>query len=148
MQRLNSKNGFTFIEAMVLIFLVVVVVVTFFSVFSYGTKSIIDSEKKLAAAEVASEKIEVVHNLDYGDIGTTDGTVQGILSDREVVSRNTGTVYVFTSVQYFDDPYDGISGENDYKKVRIKASWEDNIDSDKSVVFVSTFLPQKTEESE
>lgn len=147
----NRNRGFTLIEALVLVFLIMVVAVTFFSVFSSGTKGIIDSKKKLAAAEVANEKMEVARNLDYGDIGTTAGTVQGILPDYEAVSRNSGTYYVFISVQYFDDPNDGTgggdsTGADDYKKVRIKASWEDDINSNNSVVLVSNFSPPGIEE--
>lgn len=138
------KSGFTLIEALVLVFLIVVVAVTFLSVFSSGTKGIIDSKKKLAAAEVAGEKLEVVRNLDYNDIGTTAGIVRGVLPEREVVSRNSGTYYVFTFVQYIDDPYDQTSssdttGTNDYKRVRIKAAWEDDINSKNSVVLISNF---------
>ena len=145
-RRKFSNRGFTLVEALVLIFLIVVVAVTFFSVFSSGTKGIIDSKKKLAAAEVANEKMETVRSLDYDDIGTTAGIVRGVLPEREVVSWDSGTYYVFTSVQYVDDPYDGTSnsdttGTNDYKKVRIKAAWEDDINSNNSVVLVSNFAP-------
>ena len=59
------KSGFTLIEALVLVFLIVVVAVTFLSVFSSGTKGIIDSKKRLAAAEVASEKLEVVRKVSH-----------------------------------------------------------------------------------
>lgn len=146
MAKMKTNPGFTFIEAMVVVFLIVVITVTFYSVFSYGTTSIIESKKKLAAAQVASEKMEVIRNLNYADIGTTTGIVHGVLSEREVISRNSGVYYVFTFVQYMDDSYDGTlagdtTGMNDYKRVRIKATWEDDSSSDKGVILVSNFSP-------
>lgn len=146
MNKIKKYSGFTFIEAMVVVFLIVVVAVTFYSVFSYGINTIIESKKRLAASQVASEKMEVARNLEYADLGTTTGIVHGVLPEREVISRNSGTYYVFTFVQYIDDPYDqtlsaDTTGMNDYKRVRIKATWEDDRNSAKGVVLVSDFAP-------
>jgi hypothetical protein len=106
----------------------------------------------LGAVALANEKMEIVRNLDYDKIGTTTGIVRGDLLGREAVNKNTRNYYVFTNVNYIDDPLDGtlgndITGTGDYKKVRIKVAWEDDINApkNKSVVLVSTFSPNGIE---
>jgi hypothetical protein len=146
----EKLRGFTLIEALVFLFIFTLIVLTFYALFSTGTNQIIESKIKLMAVALANEKMEVVHNLDYADIGTESGIPSGGIPEREVINKSGRNFYVFTLVQYIDDSYDQTDGHGDlvptdYKRVRIKASWEDDINSSKSVSFVANFMPPKKE---
>lgn len=142
------------IEAMVLVFIFSIITLSFYSVISAGIRYISEAKNKLGAAAIANEKMEIARNLDYDDIGTTTGIPSGNLLEKEVITKNSRTYYIFTFVQYVDDPFDSTAGgspkdiiPSDYKRVRIKAAWEDDIDSPKSVSLVSTFPPKGIETS-
>ena len=148
----SLKPGFTLIESLVVLAVFVLITTAFYSAFAAGIRQSIDSKNRLGAAALANEKMEIVRNLDYDKIGTITGMVHGDLLNREAVNKNTRNYYVFTNVNYVDDPLDGtlssdITGMGDYKKVRIKVSWEDDINApgNKSVVLVSTFSPNGIE---
>lgn len=148
----TSYKGFTIIEALAFLFIFTIITVTFYSVFSLGTNYIINSKIRLVADALANERMEIVHNLDYADIGTETGIPGGDIPEREVVTRSGRAFYVFSFVQYVDDPLEGTQGgspndtvPNDYKRVRITVAWEDNEYSAKAVVSISNFAPPKKE---
>lgn len=150
----GNSPGFTMIEALVVLFIFSLIVVTFYSLFSVGIKYILESKFRLGATAVANEKMEIVRSLDYARIGTTDGYINGDIPSSEQVTVDERDFYVFSSVIYIDDPYDGIEGETpdddvptDYKRVSIKVSWENDINSSRSISIVSDFAPPGVEES-
>ncbi|MFZ5982444.1 MAG: prepilin-type N-terminal cleavage/methylation domain-containing protein, partial [Patescibacteria group bacterium] len=153
----ESKNlrGFTLVEAMVVVFIVAVTAVAFYSVFAVGTRYIIDSKNRLEATALANEKMETIRNLDYADIGTEEGIPSGEIVEEEEVFRGTRIFYVKTLVRYVDDSYDGTEDgspddaiPNDYKSVRVKVSWDPNPETNKTVYLVSTFVPEGIEKPE
>lgn len=133
------------IEALVFLFIFCLITVTFYNVFTMSTAFSIDAKKRLAATELANEKMEIARNLDYASLGTVNGIPPGNLLGYEVLNADSGQYYVFTEVDYVDDPFDGVSPAdtvpNDYKKVRIKVAWVNDINTTKAVVLVSTFPP-------
>jgi type II secretory pathway pseudopilin PulG len=150
----KNKSGFTLIEALVFLFIFTIVTMTFYSVATTGLRYISETKKRLGASALANEKMEIARNLDYANVGTVGGFVPGNIPQTETVDVNTVRYYVFTSVDYFDDPFDGTNGgspndtaANDYKKVTIRVAWENNVLSQKSVSLVSTFPPPGLEAS-
>jgi hypothetical protein len=150
--RSRKKPGFTLIETLFFIFIFAIVTTTFYSVFTLGMKYIIDAKVHLVADALVNERMEIMHNLSYANIGTESGIPSGVIPEREVVTRSDRSFYIFTFVQYVDDPLDGTQGgspddatPNDYKRVRVKVAWEDDENSPNSVVLVSNFAPPKKE---
>lgn len=150
MIKIKSKKfyGFTLIEAMVMLFIFSLITLTFYSVFSLGTRYIQDAKNRLGAIALANEKMEIIRNLPYASVGTATGIPSGdILADEEV-SENTKTFHVKTFIQFIDDPFDGVSPTdtvpNDYKRVKITVSWAGAISSG-NVSLVSRFVPQGME---
>jgi len=159
----NTKSGFTLIEMLIFLFIFVVTVVAFYQAFSLGLSYILESKNRLAATEVAKEKMEIIRSLVYTNIGTktpngSGGWIYGLppgdILTNETVSENMHTFYVKTLVQYIDDPFDGLvttpgAGKDlvpdDYKRVRVQVSWDAASDPKKSVFMVSTFVPQGME---
>lgn len=127
----NSLSGFTLIEALTVLFIFGVVVVTFYETWSLGTKYIMNTKNRLGATALANQKMEIIHNLGYDFIGTTDGIPSGSIVEDETVTVNTATYQVHTFVEFVDDPQDGTLAlgtdlvPNDYKRIRITVSWGD-----------------------
>lgn len=145
----KDKPGFTLIEALTLLFIFSVILVTFYSVFSAGTRYIIESKNRLGALALANEKMEIVRNLAYDNIGTVGGEVGGNIPQDEEVIENTRKFDVHTLVEYFDDPYDRLGYQDliwfeDYKIVTITVSWA-NSPVQNPVKLVSRFVPHGVE---
>lgn len=126
----KKSRGFTLIEALVLLFIFTVVVMSFFEAYTVGTRLIIESKNRLGATALANQKMEIIRSIDYGNVGIITGIPSGEISEYETVSVNTREYLVHTFVQYVDDSFDGELGgspndaiPNDYKRVRITVSW-------------------------
>ena len=148
--RTTNKRAFTLIEALVVLFIFSLITVTFYSVFSLGTRYIQDAKNRLGAIAIANEKMEIIRNLKYDDIGTVNGIPSGNIPADEDVSENTRSFHIKTFVQYDDDPFDEVAPDdavpNDYKRVKVTVSWTGSISSG-SVFLVSRFVPQGIEVS-
>jgi len=151
----KQKKGFTVIESIVALFLFSVIAVTFYSLFSTGTSRINETKKRIGAVAVASERMEIVRSLNYDEIGISgSGYISGDIPASDEVTVDRLKYYIFSSVYYVDDSYDGVLGEDpddespaDYKRVVIKVSWENDENSNKAVTLVSDFSPPGVEES-
>lgn len=146
----KNENGFTLIEALVVLFIFALISVTFYSVFSLGTRYIQDTKNRLGAIAVANERMEIIRNLKYEDIGTVNGIPEGgILSDEDI-TENTRTFNVKTYIKYIDDPFDDVAPTDtiptDYKSVKVTVSWSGSTSSG-SVFLVSRFVPQGIEQN-
>jgi type II secretory pathway pseudopilin PulG len=151
----KTRVGFTLIEAMFVLFIFSLITITFYSIFSTGSKMIIESKNKLKATSLANEKMEIIKSLDYSQIGIVDsGYISGDIPSFEEKTVSGKTFYVFSSVVYIDNPYDGIEGEDpddsrpaDSKRVTLKVAWENDVNTKKAISFVSDFAPPGVEGS-
>lgn len=146
-------RGFTLVEAAVFLFIFALITVVFFQVYAYGTALIVQSKNRLGAIALATQKMEIVHSLDYDAIGTTTGIPNGDLVEDEIVQVNNSQFHVHTFVQYIDNAYDGTLGgspndpiPNDSKRIRIEVSWGDETDAETIALF-STLAPLGIEQS-
>lgn len=142
----NRLPGFTFIEAMTVLFVFSVISLAFYSLISSGTRFIQDSKNRLGALAVANEKTEIVRNLQYDDIGTVGGEIEGNIPQDETVIENTRQYNVHTLVEYVDDSFDGTGYSDtvwfeDYKRVTITVSWSGINGGQEEVKLVSRFVP-------
>ena len=146
----NKKSGFTLVEMLIFIFIFTVTGVTFYKVFSTGVQAMSNVRSRLGAVQVANEKIEIIHNLKYEDIGTLGGIPQGKLLETETVNRSGKTYFVHCSVINVDDPFDGTATAGtdarpaDYRQIRVVVYWEDNNPA-KSTTVVATISPPGVE---
>lgn len=155
MEGMNRKThkGFTLIEAAVFLFIFALITVVFFQVYAYGTALIVQSKNRLGAIALATQKMEIVHSLDYDAIGTTTGIPSGDLVEDETVQVNNSQFHVHTFVQYIDNAYDGTLGgspndliPNDSKRVRIEVGWGGETEAETIALF-STLAPLGIEQS-
>jgi competence protein ComGC len=140
----DTKKGFTLIEALVMLFIFCLITITFYQVISVGTKYIIDAKNRLGAVSLADEKMEVVRNLAYDNIGTVNGEVGGNIPQDENVTENAHAYHVSTLVEYIDDLFDGTYPSDvafeDYKRVTVIVSWS-GAAGQEQVTLVSRFVP-------
>lgn len=122
------RKGFSLVELMVGISLLLIIFLGLYAAFSLSLKVVGQSKARVTALAIANAKIEEIRNLDYDDIGTEGGIPSGSLEEKEEVFRNGINFQIKTTVLYIDDPYDGLAPEDavptDYKRVRVKVSWQ------------------------
>ena len=118
-------------------------------IFQIVTEIVGESRARVVATALASEKIEVVRNLAYNDLGTVGGIPAGPLAQIEQVVSGGQTFQVATSIVYIDDPFDGLAPTDlvntDYKRIRIAVSWQGAFPSRKPVVLITDVAPNGIE---
>jgi hypothetical protein len=145
---LRSKGGFTFIETLVGVFLLIIVIIGIFTAFQLLFAVLSQSQGKVVALALANEQIEIIRNLPYQDIGTEKGVPSGSIPQTRVEERNNRFYTIKTDIIYIDDPFDGFSPDDelaaDYKKARVEVSWQER-SLDKSVIEIANFSPPNLE---
>ena len=149
-KRQYVKSGFSIIEVISAIFIFSIVTITIYGSFSAGLKSLAQSKHRVAAAELANEKMEIIRNMLYKDIGTIGGVPAGSIPQNETVWKSNQKFNVHTFIRYVDDAQDGIGDKDenmintDYKEVKIEVTWA-GIKFDRGVKAVSKFVPNGVE---
>ena len=141
----NKRKAFSLIEILIVVFIMSVAFLAFYTVSTIGTKYIIESKNRLAAVALANEKMEIARNLAYDSIGTVGGMVEGYIPQDENVTANGRSYHVRTAVTYIQDPLDGMFPADldweDYKVVKITISWTDSSGQTQEVSSLSRFIP-------
>lgn len=149
--RIKSYSGFSLLETVLGLAILSIIIVTLVSLINFTSKLIYETKAKTIATALVNEKMEIVHNLPYLQIGTQGGIPQGSLPQTETITRNDIEFTIETAVIFIDDPFDGTLEGNppdtapaDYKRVRIEVSWPFRL-TNKPVVFISDIAPKGLE---
>jgi type II secretory pathway pseudopilin PulG len=144
------KKGFSLIEAIVGIALMLVVFVGLLGAFRMAVQIVGVSKARVGAVALANEQMESIRNLPYEEIGTVGGIPSGNIPQSETFLLNGVNYTRRVLIQYVDDPADGegANDENgittDYKRVRVEVRWEARHSAD-PVVLVSDIAPKGIE---
>ncbi|MDP3997675.1 MAG: carboxypeptidase regulatory-like domain-containing protein [Candidatus Andersenbacteria bacterium] len=104
-------SGFTIIELLIAAFIIATVVTGLFGLFVLGLRSAQEGERLVVAMALANERMEMVRNLPYVEVGTVGGVPAGAILPEETVNRNGLDYTVKVDIRYVDDVYDGtVSG--------------------------------------
>lgn len=110
----QSSRGFTIISVLITTFIIGTVVVGVFGLFLLSLRLSQEGERRVVAVALANERMEMVRNLPYVDVGTQGGIPSGDILQEEVVTRNSLDYTVKTDIRYVDDEYDGsVIGESE-----------------------------------
>lgn len=150
--KLSKKHeGTTLIEILVAIAIVGIVFTAVFAIFRMVIQSSAISEARTTATGIANQQMEMIRNLPYNDLGTTDGWPQGNIPSTQTKVLNNITFTVTTGVNYFDDPFDDTVPVDtlgaDYKKVKVEVTW-DKFYNNAPVTLHTDISPQGIEETE
>lgn len=149
----NKKisDGYTLVEVLVAIAIMGIFFVAIFSIFSMVLRNSVVSEARITATGLANQQLEMVRNLTYDDIATTEGWPQGDIPSSQVKSINGINYTIETDVVYVDNPYDSLvpvdTLGSDFKKVMVKVNW-DKYESGTPVILYTDISPRGVEEAE
>jgi len=125
--KIKNQKSFTLIDVLVGTFLILIVFLGIFGAYQLSLKVVGLSKAKITATALANQKIELVRNLAYNDVGTIGGIPSGIIPQTETVTQNNINYTVKTTIVYIDDSFDGLAPDDtlssDYKRVKVKVSW-------------------------
>jgi len=116
------------VEVLIDLVIVAAIALAIIAAFFAASKALSYAKAKIAAVALANERMEIVRNMPYNDIGTVEGTYPpGIIPSEEEVTRKNIQFNVVTDIRYRDDPFDGTIDTDpadlypyDYKKVEIQ----------------------------
>lgn len=148
----KQRFGFTLVETLVGVALLLMFFASVVAIFDVVTKLVGEARIRIVATALATEKMEIVRNMTFQDIGTQGGIPSGVLAQNEIISVNGQDFSVNTTIVYIDDPYDDISPTDpvptDYKRVRISVSWGGAFPSRVPVAISTDVVPNGIEASE
>ncbi|MDI6603219.1 MAG: right-handed parallel beta-helix repeat-containing protein [Patescibacteria group bacterium] len=137
------KKGFTLIDVLVGVALMLIVFLGIFGAYQLAMKVVGQSKNRVTATAIANQKIEELRNLSYAS--TTPGVTA------TTTELNNVEYAVETIVQCIDGQQDGIApnDENDcicdYKKVKVKVSWSGFFGGE---VFLHSIISPRTKTEE
>ncbi len=146
----HNKRGFTLIESLVALAVFIIIITSFYATFANGTRIMSDSKNRLGAISLANQKMEIIRNTRYENIGTEGGVPNGAIDPDYYEIASGANFHVKTDIFYIDDPYDGTIDDSsdsipqDYKSVKITVSWGEEGDNQR-VSLVSNFVPYGVE---
>ncbi|MFH1838170.1 MAG: prepilin-type N-terminal cleavage/methylation domain-containing protein [Candidatus Kuenenbacteria bacterium] len=144
---LQPNRGFSLVELLVTIGILVIIMLGIYGMFSMAHKTLGSSNAKIIATQLANQQMEIIRNLPYAKIGTTEGWPHGEILSSQKITKNGIEFTIQTTPTYIDDSFDGLAPNDttpsDYKKVEVKISW--NKFSCKALSLISTFSPKGVE---
>lgn len=148
----KTKNGFTLVEMLVSLAIMAIFFTAIFSLFRVVLRNSAVSEARTTAVGIANQQLEMIRNLTYDEVATTDGWPQGDIPSEQVQIIDNINYTIKTEVSFYDDPYDGLvlgsdSLGSDYKKVKVEVSW-DKHGTGKPVMIYTDISPRGAEETE
>jgi len=144
------QSGFSLVEILVVIALTVTIFVAVFTALQYSLQLIANSQARMSAMSLATNRIEFLRSLSYYDVGTVGGPVFGSIPNTSLLTLNGITFTENVRVHFVLDPADDAGGDpiiNDYKKVEVEIEWTIHGVTD-SVVFTSNIVPVSVESAE
>lgn len=103
----QTVRGFALIELLIAVFVIGTTLTGVFGLFVLTLRTAQEGERRVAAVALTNERVEMVRNLPYIDVGTVGGVPAGSIPQEEEVERNDVTYTVRTDIRYVDDPFDG-----------------------------------------
>ena len=146
----QNTKGFSLIEALVVIAIMVIIFAGLFAAFEYSLKLISHSRAKMTALSLATDRMEYLRSLPYNSVGTVSGIPNGAIPQNRTVTLNSIPFNERVLIEFVDDPADGLGALDsngilaDYKTAKIEYTW--NIyGTPQSFSLISSIMPRSIE---
>ncbi len=144
-------KGFTLVETLVALGVLGIFFAAVSVILQIIITNVSDSRVRSVALSLAQQKMEIIRNMPYANIGTTGGIPNGPILQTEVIPINGQNFSITTSIAYIDDPFDGEAPidllNTDYKRTRVEISWGGDFPARFPVSLVSNIAPKGVESS-
>lgn len=144
-----NKKGFTVLEAIIALAVTAILSAGVLGVFAVLTTTVKAAREKTVLASLATNYLEIVRNMPYSDVGTINGSPNGVLADFTnpiSVKIESYSYKIYYEVNYIDDPADGLfpadTSAADYKQVKMEVL---NTSNSKTTSFVTNIVPKGLE---
>ena len=149
----NNREGQTLIGVLISLAILLILAQALFTLINTSYQFVGFNRSRIAARHLAQERIELIRNLPYDDIGTVGGIPSGTLPQEESVVQNGLSYTIRTSIVYIDDEFDGQAPDDllpvDYKRARVEVSWGGITPSRNGPIVLTTDIaPQGIETTE
>lgn len=128
MLKRNLSKGFTLIEVLVAVAIFFIFAMGVYSTINIIFKIVYQSRMKILETALLNEKMEVIRNMKFEDVGTEGGLPSGDWPASTTTIRNGVTFVLTTTIRNVDDAFDGTMGGTpddaspaDYKLVEMTA---------------------------
>lgn len=132
----SARNGFTFLEAMIAMVLLIVGIVTVLQIFPLAFGIGISNQKETQATMLCQEKIEEINSKNYREIQVGIQTEDPLPSPFEKFSRET-------KVSYVDNNLQATTSDTGLKKVEVEVWWSSFFPAGKKQIKVTTLIAEK-----
>lgn len=145
------QQGFTIVETVVGIAIFAILAVGILGAYTVLSNSVRAARQKVVLSTLSAERLEIVRNIPYAQVGTVNGNPSGSLPDfaNPYLTTIEGIQYqVYYEVTYIDDPADGTitAGTDpspaDYKQVKMSVK---NTVTNQVTPFVTNVSPKGLE---
>ncbi len=148
MSELHAKSGFSIIEAVVVVGVFAVVMLSFAKTMAVSGALISESRSRMIAVSVAEQQMEQLRNLPYDEVAIVGGVPAGNIPATRTVTVRGIDFAVAIDARYVDDADDGIIPAdvvpNDYKRVQVDVTWGE-FTTLQRVVLISRFISSEME---
>ena len=109
----SNNSGVALLDSIIAVSIFVVLFIGFFVLMQVGLRTVTEHRARTGALAVATSKIEYVRSLDYESVGLQGGDPAGVIEPVSYETLNSMQYTLSTSIEWQDDPADGLYGAGD-----------------------------------
>jgi len=144
-----NRIGFSFLEIIISVGFLIIITQAFLSLISTSFHFLGLSRTQSSARALANQQLELIRNIPYSDVGTISGIPIGTIPQTQYRQLNGQDYTINTSIVYIDDPFDNKAPTDllpvDYKRVRVKVTWNGPFSSQDGITLITDIVPKGIE---
>lgn len=139
-------RGSSLLDALIASALFAVMFTAMLALGQLALRTVAEHKMRAGAAALAGEQMEYIRSLNYASVGVQGGSPSGVVQSPAIKMLNGTSYTLTTTIGWTDDASDGLAPSdprpNDYKRVRVRASWQQGARTDEVVLssLVASFL--------
>lgn len=107
-RHIPPTRGFSLVETIVGAALLAIVSLAVYQAYASVITLSRSSAEKITAVNLANERMEIIRNLPYENVGVVGGIPSGLLTQTATTTRDGNEYRITTTIRNSDDPFDGV----------------------------------------